>query len=359
MKNHICFIFALILCTLLVSCDTGTAEESVPVIADRVCALANGTENFKTHGRTTVTEAGLICDTSAGGIEFNAYIEGELKITVDVSAECYFTLYVDGVRAEERIKADAGEQTLTVATFAEGGVHNIRFLKQSEAQCALCTVKTVEFKGYFNKKPADKDMLIEFIGDSITVGYGSLCPNGTAAHGAAVNQDSTRAYSFLTAEALGADASLVCYSGIGLAHGWCDFTFDSFYTADSYVRDTETKFTPGRIPDLVVINLGTNDGSFNSTYDELHTKVTELIALVRGTYGKDIPIIWVHGMMGEGKWADISAILESSYNGEEDGIYTLEIAENREGGATHPIIEAHYSASETLADFIREKGLNK
>ena len=360
MKKFLCFILTLLLCSAAVSCSSADTEESLtPEIAVRSCPLSDGCEDIKTHGRTTLTSEGLICDASASGIEFNAYIEGSLSITVNVTAECYFTLYTDGERCEERFKATEGTQVLTVADFAEGGVHNIRFLKQTEAQCALCTIEKIEFTGYFEEKPADRELYIEFIGDSITVGYGSLCPNGTAEHGAAVNQDSTQAYSFLAAELLGADATLVCYSGIGLAHGWCDFTMDSFYKADSYVRDTEAVFTPARIPDIIVINLGTNDWSMNSTYEELQAKVTELIEQVRTLYGEAVPVIWVHGMMGDGKWADISAILENDCNGEAGGIYSLEITENREGGATHPIIEAHYSAAQTLADFIKAKGLDK
>ena len=75
---------------------------------------------FKTHGRTSVVSEGLACDASASGIEFNAYIEGDLKITLNISQsahldekhltnESYFTLYIDGVRSEERIHGMMGE----------------------------------------------------------------------------------------------------------------------------------------------------------------------------------------------------------------------------------------------------------
>lgn len=368
MKRSLCFILALIFCFTLVACnkpsgdDQNTSEEETvtkapPEIVDKVYDMSADIANFKTHGRVSLDNSGLICDASASGIEFNAYIEGELKVTVSVDKVCYFTLYVDGVRQKDRVKANAGESTLTLASFEEGEVHNIKFIKQTEAQCAICKIKTVGFLGYFEDRPENKEVLIEFIGDSITAGYGNLCANGAADPGSALNQDATQTYAYLTAEALDVDCSLVCYSGIGIAKGWPSFTMDKFFSADSYVRNSRKAFKASRVPDIVVINLGTNDNSKGSTFNDLLGKVPALIELVRSTYGTDVPIVWVHGMMGNGAWNSISRILASKLGGEAKGIYSLEISENRQGGGAHPSLKAHADASKLLAAFLKEKGL--
>ena len=119
--------------------ENGDKEEDEPkVIEDIFCNVAEKLSSIKTHGRTTVSADGLVCDFSSSGIEFNAYIEGALKIDIKVEQgikvadydarndDCYFTLYIDGVRSDVRFKANkSSETTLTLAEFAEGGVHNI------------------------------------------------------------------------------------------------------------------------------------------------------------------------------------------------------------------------------------------
>lgn len=376
MKRSLSLLLSLVFCLSLASCKKPPQEQSnnqggetPPEIIDNVCNMSTDSTYFKTHGRTSVVSEGLACDASASGIEFNAYIEGDLKITLNISQsahldekhltnESYFTLYIDGVRSEERIHAPSGESTLTLASFEQGAVHNIKLIKQTEAHCALCTIKTVSFRGYFEEKPADKELLVEFIGDSITVGYGNLCTESSDPNrGHPLRQDATKAYAYLTAEKLGADASLLCCSGMGIAKGYRPYTANAFFSAASYYRNTDTEFLAERIPDIVVINLGTNDQNKNPDYAELRSKVIGLINLIRTKYGNGVPIVWIHGMMGEGRWSDIQPILNGQFKGEQGGIYTLAVPSDNSGGGGHPGLAAHASYSDTLAQFIKDKGL--
>ena len=351
--------------------DTGNDVPPPPTIVDNVCDMsdANETDKFKLHGRTSVTTDGLACDASASGIEFVAYIEGDLKITFNVTQspymdekhltnESYFTLYVDGVRQENRIRVTSGESTVTVASFTEGAVRRIKLIKQTEAHCALCTIQTLSFRGYFNEKPADKKLLVEFIGDSITVGYGNLCTvTNDSLRGHPIRQDATQAYAYLTAEKLGADASLVCVSGMGIAKGWRPFTADDFFNADSYYRDREATINEARTPDVVVINLGTNDQSKQADPAALEAKIKSLINTVRKTYGEDTPIVWIHGMMGQGYWSGIQPVLKDYFGGAENGVYEIAVNSDNTGGGGHPGLAAHENYSKILTQFIRTKVL--
>ncbi len=314
-------------------------------------------EFFKTHGRTAIEGESLICDSSASGIEFSAYIEGEVKLTLQVSAECYFSLFIDGVLMNERIKLSSGSTTVTIANFQEGGYHTIKLIKQTESSLSLCNIISVEFLGYFIDPPAAKELLIEFIGDSITAGYGNLCKNGTENPGSALYQDATKSYAFLTAQILSADASLVCCSGIGLLKSWTKFNIDSYYKAFSYSRNSEAPFTPDKTPSLVVINLGTNDKELDADIEEFSKKATELITYVRQIYGYNVPVIWLGGMMNTSYSEHIETTI-AGMGGESNGLYTLTVDVNNEGGMTHPSGSAHISTAETLAKFIKEKGLN-
>lgn len=312
---------------------------------------------FKTHGRTATDEEGLICDSSASGIEFSAYIEGDLKLTIQVSAECYFSLFIDGVLIDERIKLSSGRQTFTLANFREGRYHTVKLIKQTEASLSLCRIVSVEFLGYFIEPPADNDLFIEFIGDSITAGYGNLCKNGTENAGSALYQDATKSYAFLTAQILSADTSLVCCSGIGIEKSWKDFNIDSYYKAFSYSRNSSVPFAPDRTPSLVVINLGTNDKELGADIKEFSKKVIELISFIRQLYGCNVPIIWLGGMMNTSCSEYVKSTMENM-GGENNGLYMITVDNNNDGGMAHPSASAHISTAVVLANFIKEKGLD-
>ena len=388
MKRLLALILALIFCLSLVACttsgkadkDTGKDDQNTqtddnndnndnkeeekkpPEIVDKTYYITSYLDNFKLHGRTSAINNGLACDTSASGIEFNAYIEGDLKMQLSVSQNCYFTLYIDGERVEERINRRPADNSteLVLATFTDKKVHNIRFLKQTEAQCALSVFQNVSFKGYFEAPPADKEILIEVLGDSITVGFGNLCDRETPNSGSAPYQDATQTYGFLAAEKLNADVSLVCYSGIGVSIGWPSFLMEEYFKADSFVRNRNTPFVAKRVPDVVVINLGTNDQTKGIDIQKLKTKVKALVDLVRETYGKKVPIVWVHGMMEKASLTNFQIVFEALYkDADKKLVYFLPVMQENLGGGGHPSLNAHYKVSETLAKYLKENILNK
>lgn len=321
--------------------------------------IAANADSFKFHGRTSMASDGLICDQSATGIEFTAYMEGEVSIKVKTVAECYFTVYIDGVRSNERIycRTDGNGYTAVIAKFDVPGEHTIQVLKQTEALKTSCTIMSVSFIGHFVTPPAEKELLIEFLGDSITCGYGNLCVNGEPNPGSVRFEDATKAYAVLTAQALNADFRLVSCSGIGVAKGHVEPTMGMYFAAQNYFRSPNEAYKPDRIPDIVVINLGTNDGGTNATASELAAAVPALINQIRTTYGKNVPIVWAYGMMGTGMWDVINTSLAQNFNGAEDGIYTVILPANFQGGGDHPIEQAHATAAQQLVQYLHQVGL--
>ncbi len=359
MKKLFWLIHSLLLCVSLCACggedSKGTTEAP---LTELVCTLTDGIGNFKTHGRTTLSDDGLICDHSATGIEFSGYMEGDVEVTMKVTGNCYFTVFIDGVRSEKRLEVYASPKSkVKIASFPEAGNHTIKLLKQTEASKAQCLLIETKFTGYFEAPPAENDLLIEFLGDSITAGMGNLCANGVDDAGNALYQDGTKTYAYLTAQELNTDVNVIARSGIGIAAGHTEFVMSEYFAADSYYRDVTKPFTPVRVPDIVVINLGTNDAGYNVATKELKTRVIELVNLVRNTYEKEVTIVWVHGMMSEGKWSVINEALEEEFGGESGGIYSFEGPLNREGGANHPNEIGHQHCAQLFAMFLKEKGL--
>ena len=313
-------------------------------------------ENFKRFGRMTELKNGITCDFTASGIEFYGILQGDVILSLSCSADTYFTVFIDNVRQEERFYATSTTEQLCIASFAEAGEHTVRVLKQTEAQWSLCVLKNVSVTGFLYPAPAEREFLIEFIGDSITSGYGNLGDSSTPVAGIALMQDGTQAFAFLTAETLDVDHNMVSCSGIGIAKGWTAINELDFYQRDCYYRDPDARYHGSvRSPDLIVINLGTNDQDRGCEEQAFKSGMRKLLTYIREQY-PDVPIIWMYNMMTYGCFTWARPII-AEFGGEGAGIYTLQLTPNKLGAGNHPSLEAHYAASEQLTAFIKEKNL--
>jgi hypothetical protein len=169
-------------------------------------------------------------------------------------------------------------------------------------------------------------------------------------------QDGTQAFAFLTAEALDVDHNMVSCSGIGIAKGWTAINELDFYQRDCYYRDPDARYHGSvRSPDLIVINLGTNDQDRGCEEQAFKSGMRKLLTYIREQY-PDVPIIWMYNMMTYGCFTWARPII-AEFGGEGAGIYALQLTPNKLGAGNHPSLEAHYAASEQLTAFIKEKNL--
>lgn len=339
------------------SAENVTTDDDDKNISRRRYSLAEDLKYFKLIGRTQILDEGVSCDFTASGIEFEGIMSGDVVLLLSCDRSTYFTVYIDGKRVEERFCADSFNPFITVASFEGEELHNVRILKQTEPQWSLSILNEIFITGYLNDAPANKELYLEFIGDSITCGYGNLAQSDTPNAGTALYEDGTQAYAFMTAESLDADYSIVGCSGIGIDKSWTDFNESDFYPKASFYRDRDgADYSFARIPDLVVINLGTNDKSRGSTEAEFKTGVRALIEYVRSSYGSEIPIVWAHNMMGSCRFEWTESVLEDM-GGEDSGIYFVKLAQNNAGGNSHPELSAHKIAAEELTRFIIDKNI--
>jgi hypothetical protein len=312
---------------------------------------------FKKYGRMQETDEGLRCDPAAAGLEFSGIMKGEVILELEVDRNTYFTVFVDGERIDERFRVTPDDKQITLVDFGEEqGEHNVRVLKQTEAKRSLCTITAVTLTGILEEAPADKQFYIEFIGDSITSGTGIFGNSTTGGIDGTELQDATSNYAFQTAEALGADFSLVSCSSIGICSGWNSYIEKQYYPCASYFRDTEEKYDFERVPDLVVINLGTNDQTKGCKDKDFKERVEELVNLVRDSYGEKVEILWIYDMMNYGKQDLVLATLDEM-GGELMGLYTLKVKRDNNGGTSHPDLKAHGIVAQQLIEFIEDNYL--
>lgn len=373
MKRIFASVLALLMVLSMAACatpeDNTPPTESGIAYAQQNYALDEVADRLKLLGRSGAGKMGIDCDHTASGIEFDAYIQGEFSFTASCSKDTYFTVFVDGKRLEQRFEAkgDFQDRKIVVGDLGEMALRNIRILKQTEAKNSVATLKSMEFYGFLATAPKEKDLYIEFIGDSITAGYGNLwtkeSPDPSNQSGTALYQDGTQAYAFLTAELLHADISVVSCSGIGIDKGYTNqdgtgYRMRDFYERTSYPRSktADFDFSLARVPDLVVINLGTNDRSVGSAEADFKAGVKELITFIRTSYGKEMPIVWAYGMMSDGRCNWVKSVI-AEMGGDSAKLYAFELVCNKQGGNGHPSLVAHSIASQQLTGYIINNGI--
>ena len=339
------------------------------VIKSRTYTLTDVRDRIIIHGRSGETDGCLFFDHTAAGIEFTAYAQGEVKLSVlqtgSADSVSYYTIWIDGIRQEPRLCcANHVFEAFPIATFAEGGVHTIRVLKACEMGVSQSVFKELFFTGYLMDPPKKSDLYIEFLGDSITSGYGNVMYTEgvgdlNASPVSAVNSDGTQAWAFLTAEKLNARCTIVSDSGIGVVyeHGMVPGRrMFNFWRYNSYARQDLGKFKPVEAPNIIVINLGTNDRMNNTDNQAMVAGTKELITLLRTTYGKAIPIVWASGMMDGAKEEQVRQAL-NELGGEEAGLYSLDLIVVDAAGGGHPGPKGHIENANILVNFLTSKRL--
>lgn len=316
---------------------------------------------FRLIGRTQNTMSGLIFDHAASAIEFQGFMTGDVILNVTSNKESYFTVYVDGKRVEERFGAE-GSKALTIASFEGSYFHTVRIVRQNEIAWSQCLLRNLKITGYLFEAPEERGLYLEFYGDSLTSAFGNIGdPSAPAPTDVPKYQDATQSYAYLTAEALNADCSILAMSGVGIATGHYEKHFLHYFSQFDHKRgNSPFNFEGARVPDIAVVRLGSNDFSVGCTREQYVSRAKELIDYIRNGYGKDVPIIWMHGSRGNdfGNWLKE---ISDYYGGEAGGFYSLELGwrDHGVGAGGHPNVASHEANAESLLAFIKEKNIIK
>lgn len=325
--------------------------------------IKDAKDYIKTQGRTVLKDGALWLDYSASGIEFSANCEGKVALNLVVNSikntdatygGIYFTVLVDGVqvdRAECRI-TETGNVELVLAENLPAGNHTFEVYRQTEHRGAEVGISSITINGDFNAKPENNRLYIEFIGDSISTGYGALGVAGNEQADSPLWQDATAAYPYLTAKALGADFSDVAYSGLGCKYGYSgSLSMQTVYTAQRYQYDQATQYNfSARQPDVVVIALGTNDIANQEDAALREAGYQEMLDLVREK-NPDAKIVWIAGMMKNDDNEMIEALIESN-GGAAEGLYYLGLTTNTAGAGWHPSAAGQQAFADDLVAFL-------
>ncbi len=307
-------------------------------------------------GRTYKTGKQLVFDNAGTGAEFTFYGTSFQAKIISSGDLLYARVFVDGDETGKLMDFRRGfRKFYDLADGLEEGVHTVKIVKATSSQNGLLVLTELQTDGKFLRPAEQSPLRIEFVGDSITVGAGVFA---TPSKDPAIeNSDATKSYAYLTAEALGADCSLVATEGICTKVKWvlpvsmCDmYLSKSSVTTDAYVF-------PETEQDVVVIALGTNDSYYMGsdpayTSDVFAADYSEPITLVRSK-NPHAKIVCIYGMMGTS--APVENGIKKAISAQNDeNIYYFAMPAGTDGGGSHPSEENAKAQSSALIEYLKE-----
>jgi len=350
------------------------------------------------HGRTGGETDPLTLFWTASGLEVQVRAaELWVEIRADWSVhEPWYSFVVNGEFVSRRMAEKGTQRVCVFRSMNPDVVKNVQILKDTQAYSAdadsLLQICALETDGGFEPVPA-RPMKLEFIGDSITSGEGSI--------GANEEQDwismlfcAENNYAVMTGQAMNADIQVISQSGWGVGCAWNNDpngAIPPVYEQVCGLLQGERNealgahhphdFTAWQ-PDVVFINLGTNDcGAFSqpawqdpvtgasfqnrrNADGSLHAadvrRFIENAKAFLKTLRRCNPqsrLVWIYGMLG----AELAPALETAVaefraeTGDEnvDFLLLTDDIPNR-GARNHPGVGAHRTAAAELTAYLKK-----
>lgn len=289
-------------------------------------------------GRLTVNDNSVMMESSASNFTVSGYMKGDVTATLYENKiqgdEMGIFIEVDGDTDNPTyIVLKAGiDTTVKLASGLTAGFHKIKVSKSTDAKNDDLFVSCVNINGRPSVTAAAEHR-IEFIGDSITAGYAAKYPKTTSYY----------TYANYTADRLGADYYSVANGGWRFGSGSNCLT--NIYTKVSMQVDLGN-YDFSYNPEIVVINVGTNDGSNPSATDQ-----QRMLTTVRQK-NPNATIIWAYGMINHTALNQIKTVVEN-FAKTDKNTYFVTLPQSNDGTDNwHTGPAGHAAAAKVLSEYI-------
>lgn len=252
---------------------------------------------------------------------------------------------------------------------------SVKIMRLSESAYIPFSIDNIQVTSTAAIQPAaNRTRKIEFIGDSITCGYGVDEQNASSMF-STTNSDGSKSYAYKTAQKLGADFSMFAASGFGVISGYTGGDLNTLQTIPQYYEsqgfswytlpdgkqamDIPWDFDVDE-PDAIVVNLGTNDSSYTRNDEGKKAAfVKAYVAFLKQIRSKNpnAAIFCTLGIMGQDLYPQIEEAV-SAYTKEtgDKQVYTLQFdVQNMNDGVCvdwHPTETTYEKAADTLVDYM-------
>ncbi len=221
-----------------------------------------------------------------------------------------FMVEIDSIKPF-KINFTKNDSLITLADGLDERCHNVRVTYAIEGY-----EHNPSFRGFYISEggrmlpaPAPGKMKIEFIGNSITCGYGLETDDPTQGF-SYDSENHCLSYAFLTARNLDAEVNVVARSGIGMYRNYggpregTDLTMPDEYS-HTMLYDSNKPWDFSRFqPDVVCVNLGTNDTSLDNYDIGRYERATEDFVNRLTGYYPGARIVLLTGSMMNGRALD-------------------------------------------------------
>lgn len=345
---------------------------------------------YRLSGRNTLQDGIWYLGYSAAFLEITFQgTKAEAEFVTDrldwaEANRAWIAVFIDG--AEEpvsRIKLTKERERFTLYETQEAKTTTLRIMKYSEAAFGAVGIASLEIEGTLLPPPKAKEKRIEVIGDSITCGYGieGIVNRDTFT---TAQENPWNAYGCLTARLLDAEFSLISWSGNGIVSQYVDESVNEPNNEEAlmpelyYYEDFSADLRRGKEradfikrdfteyqPQLIIINLGTNDASYTRNipardrsfvngYVKFLRQVREVnpeanILCTIGLMSTQTNALVAEAVARVNAFGDTKVFFKEAFlqNGEVDGI----------GADWHPTESTQKKFAEYLVAFIKEKNL--
>jgi hypothetical protein len=311
-------------------------------------------------GRYQTTAAGLRSSWSGSSLTTTFNGTG-LAVTFEAAGNATdYEVIVDGARlAANKIELVAGEKTYPVVSGLPLGEHTATLHRRTEASTGATVWKGFTVTaGALVKTPRPFAHRIEFVGDSITCGYGTECATASEAF-STKTENHWLTFGAGAARIVNADAHFVAWSGKGMFHNYGNEQSAKMPELFPRTIGAEAKddwdFASWK-PEVVVINLGTND--WNGGVDTA-AEIVSFQTAYRAFIDKLVsyyPGVVIYGIgnaiVGKSHTEAVKAVMEGYQS--SDRRYLLFSVKSSEGqGCYHPTAATHARWADELSAAIK------
>lgn len=285
----------------------------------------------------------------------------------------YLAVFIDDCETPvKRFSLDEGTNIYEIYSADEVKTVKIRIMKMSENAFSRAGIVSLSADGEIRPAASEKTRRIEFIGDSITCGFGDEGVFGRDNFNTA-QENPWDNYASLTARRLNADFHLVSWTSIGVISnsvkedvnepddGWVMPKIYGYTDkgVDGYLGYEPEKWDFSRFePQLIVVNLGTNDKDYTRGVPErtaaFQKGYTEFLKDIRRS-NPDSYILCTLGVMGQQLCPQVeAAVKELSVSDSRISAMRFDVQSEADGiGAEeHPSLATHKKMSDRLVEEI-------
>ncbi len=333
--------------------------------------------DLRISGRCVEKDNTLYLCHSASYVEFE--LEGKY-LAVELASEgggadfqAWITVYINDMEVPyKKFALEAGRKEYLLWENETKEKVLVRLVKSSENQYAYAAVcKLTLDEDAKVTKTETKTKHIQFIGDSITCGFGN---EGNAGDPFLTETENPlKAFAALTAKKLEAEFTLISWSGIGIISSYVDPDVEvpntgvlapmlypyTDYSLFARMGWEQEKYDVSKDSlDLIVINLCTNDSSYTRDHEDrkeaFRKEYTNFLEYLQKCY-PGTPIVCCAGAMNRLLMSEVCEAAKSA-SAPEAPVYYYEFTpgkpEDGEGAVGHPSMVRHENMATELSTWI-------